>query len=140
FAAQQQILRDVFTGQDDRRGVHRNQRRRIANNLVEPLPIFSRQPETPVPRAAALDLLLHEWLPARLDAGQHSDRSPLDFGNGLADLAEDALLLILPQRRPYLGARHPAQPRHDEIRPSVALAFVHDFRDRYADAPTKLRE
>ena len=76
----------------------------------------------------------------RLEAGKLSNRHALHFRDGLANLAEDTLLLILRQRGPCLLADDPAQPGDDEIRPLVALAFEHDFRDRYADAAVQLQQ
>src|SRR6202040_2353668 len=101
---------------------------------------FSRQPETLMPGATSLDLLEQELLPARLNPGQRSHRRALHLRDGLADLAENALFLILRQVRPRLRAQDAVHTRDDEIGPSVALAFEHDFRDRHANTPAKLRQ
>jgi len=85
--------------------VQRNDLPRIAKNVVEPVEIFLRQPEARMPGAASLDLLTHELVPARFDAGQFSNRHTLHFRDGRADLSEHALLLILGQSRLRLLAQ-----------------------------------
>src|SRR5882672_4327592 len=71
-------------------------------------------------------------------SGHH--RRPLYFRDGLADLSEDALFLILRQRRPRLSAEDAGQTCDDQIRPLVALAFNHDFRNRNAEPSAKQRQ
>src|SRR6266851_9139781 len=64
----------------------------------------------------------------------------LYFRDGLADLSEDALFLILRQRRPRFRAEDAGQARDDQIWPLVAFAFNHDFRNRDAEPSAKLRQ
>src|SRR5882762_3292185 len=104
-------LRNVFSGQDDCRCVQWNERCRIAKKIVEPVQIFLRQPETLMPGATSLDLSMQEAVPARLDAGQLSNRNTLHLGNGLANLSKHALFLILRQSGPRLRAQGAVQPR-----------------------------
>ena len=133
FAAQQKILRDVFSGQDHRRRLQRNQRLGVANRFIQPVEKFWRQSEALMPGAAARDLPGHELSASRLDAGEIADRDALHLRDGLADLRQHALLLVLRQDRPRLTAHHAGQARDDEIRPLVAFAFEHDFRNRDAE-------
>src|ERR1700681_393308 len=93
-----------------------------------------------MPRAASFDLSCNELVPARLDAGEVANRDALHFRNGLADLRQDALLLILRQSGPRLRAQDAGQTRDDQIRPTVALALQHDFRNRDAEMAAKLRQ
>jgi hypothetical protein len=93
-----------------------------------------------MPRAAAFDLPRHERVPARFDAGKLAQRRALYLGNGGADLAEDALLLIFRQLGPRLAAHDARQARDDEIRPAVALAFGDDLGNWHRQPSTKLRQ
>ena len=62
--AQQEILRNIFAGQDHRWPVQRDQSRGIAQEFIHPIQKFPRQPEPLVPCATSLDLSAHEDVPA----------------------------------------------------------------------------
>ena len=96
-ATQQKILRDVFSGQDHRRRIQRNQRLGVGEQIIQPVEKFWRQSEALMPGAASRDLLSHELRPARLDAGEVADRDALHLRDGLTDLRQHALLLVLRQ-------------------------------------------
>jgi len=81
-----------------------------------------------------------ETVPARLDARKLADRDPLHFGDGRTDLGQHVLFLIFRQRRPCFRAEDASQLRDDEIGPSVALAFEHDFRNRDSEPAAKQRQ
>ena len=93
-----------------------------------------------MPCPASRDLPGHELRPLRLDPSEIADRDALHLRDGLADLSQHALLLVLRQSRPRLRAQHAGQPRDDQIRPLVALAFEHDFRNRDIEPPAQLRQ
>ena len=107
FPTQQEILRNVFAGQDHRRRVHRNERRRVGKQIVQPVEKFLRQSETLVPRPASLDLPAHELPPSAARCGQVAGRNALHLRNGRADMAEDALFLVFRQPGHGLVPRMP---------------------------------
>ena len=139
--AQQEILRNIFAGQDHRRPVQRNQRAAASrSSSSSPSRNFCGNPKRSC-RAR------HPAICPRTKMSQSgSIRASVPAGarctsrNGLADFGKDALLVLFRQRRPCFRAQHARQPRDDEIWPSVALAFNDDFGDRNPKLSTKLRK
>ena len=82
--------------------VQRNQRLGVGKQIIQPIEKFWRQSEALVPCAASRDLLRHELRPVRLDAGEVADRDALHLRDGLTDLRQHALLLVLRQTGPRL--------------------------------------
>ena len=130
--AQQKILRNVFAGQDHRRRVHRNQAsRRRRRNSSRPSRNFRGSPSRACRARHPSICPRMNWSQRGSIADEIAERDALHFGDGLADLARArAPCLVLRQAGPRLRAQNAVQPRDDQIRPSVALAFAHDFRHR----------
>ena len=120
--------------------IHRNQFGGVAKQIIQPIEKFLRQSKALVPRPASLDLPAHESVPVRLNVEQLADRDTLHLGDGLADLKQARAPSDLPAARATLAYPGRPTPRDDEIRPSVALAFEHDFGDRHIEPSTELRQ
>src|SRR6266850_1429275 len=136
--AQQEILGDIFAGQDDRWRIQGDERGGIAQQIVQPVQTLSRQSETLMPRPASPDLLRDEPAPARFYIGKAVNRNTLHLRDGLADLRQDPLLLVFGQSGPRLGAENAGESRDDKVGPLIALALDHDFRNRDAKPSAKL--
>ena len=140
-AAQQKILRNVLAGQDHRRRVQRNERRRVAKQIVEPVEKFLRQPEALVPGAASRRFARDERRPARLDRPTSSPTGTRCTSAMVSPICPSTRSFWSSGKdRPGLRADDARQPRDDEIGPLVALAFEHDFRNRHGKPTAKLRQ
>ena len=105
-----------------------DQRGRIAQQFVQSIQKFLRQSEALVPGAASLDLPAHESVPARLDPREAPAGTRCTSAMVSPISARTRSLSASGKARPRLRTQHTRQPRDDEIRPSVALAFERRFR------------
>lgn len=127
---EQEVLGDVFAGQDHRRDVERDGGRHRRQQRVELREVALRQPEADLTCAAAFGLAGDEIRPARSQLRDHAGRHRLDGCDRRSDLAQQPLFLPLRQARPGVGAEDPGKPRHREPGPAVALALRDQRRNR----------
>ena len=130
---EQEVLRDPLPRQDHGRRVERQDQGRLRQQLIEVGQQMWRQPLPGVPRLAALDLPCDEVAPGRPARRKRAGRHRLHLRDRPADLPEDTLLIGLAQGRPGLRPQDAVQPRHDQVRPTVALALCDEFGGRHGE-------